>query len=176
LVHKYRSASGFGIRLDAGNAYAGAIISPFFDSMLVKVTAWGHCLEDSADRLDRALREFRIRGVKTNIPFLINLLKDENFRQGNITVNYIGNHPELLAAPNWKDRGTKLIRFLADKTINGSPDVKKVDPDFVFIDAKVPDTSADTIQSGTKQILEKEGRAGLIDWIRKQDKILYTFC
>lgn len=170
----YRSASGFGIRLDAGNAYAGAVIPPFFDSMLVKVTAWGHRLKDAADRLDRALREFRIRGVKTNIPFLINLLKDENFRKGNITVNYIGNHPELLAPPNWKDRGTKLIRFLADRTINGSPDIKKVDPDFVFIDAKVPDVRQDTIKSGTKQILEEEGRAGLIDWIRKQDKILYT--
>ncbi|MGB0862161.1 MAG: pyruvate carboxylase [Saprospiraceae bacterium] len=170
----YRSASGFGIRLDAGNAYAGAMISPFFDSMIVKVTAWGHRLESSANRLERALREFRVRGVKTNIPFLINLLKDDNFRKGNITVNYIGNHPELLAPPNWKDRGTKLIRFLADKTINGSPDVKKIDPNFVFIDAKIPDVSKDVIKSGTKQILENEGRAALIDWIRQQDKILYT--
>ena len=170
----YRSASGFGIRLDAGNAYSGAVISPFFDSMLVKVTAWGHRLKDAADRLERALHEFRIRGVKTNIPFLINLLKDENFRKGNITVNYIGNHPELLASPNWKDRGTKLIRFLADRTINGSPDIKKVDPEFVFINPKVPDVSQDSIRSGTKQILEKGGRKGLVDWIQKQDKILYT--
>ena len=89
----YRSASGFGIRLDAGNAYAGANISPFFDSMLVKVTAWGHRVEDSADRLHRALREFRIRGVKSNISFLLKLLKDDNFRKGDITVNYIGEHP-----------------------------------------------------------------------------------
>jgi len=90
----YRSASGFGIRLDAGNAYAGALVSPFFDSMLVKITGWGHRFEDAADRLHRALREFRIRGVKNNISFLLNLLKDENFRKGNVTVNYLANHPE----------------------------------------------------------------------------------
>ncbi|MFK7950534.1 MAG: pyruvate carboxylase [Saprospiraceae bacterium] len=170
----YRSASGFGIRLDAGNAYAGAVISPFFDSMLVKVTAWGHRLKDAADRLERALHEFRIRGVKTNIPFLINLLQDANFRNGDITVNYIGNTPHLLMPANWKDRGTKLIRFLAERTVNGSTDIKKIDPDFIYIDAKVPDTSQDKIRKGTKDILEESGRAGLIDWIKKQDKILYT--
>lgn len=131
--------------------------------MLVKVTAWGHRLKDSADRLERALHEFRIRGVKTNIPFLINLLNDENFRNGNITVNYIGNTPHLLAPANWKDRGTKLIRFLAERTVNGSTNIKKVNPDFIYIDAKIPDTSQDKIRKGTKDILEESGRAGLID-------------
>ncbi len=170
----YRSASGFGIRLDAGSAFAGAVISPFFDSLLVKVTAWGHRLKDSADRLGRALTEFRIRGVKSNIPFLINLLNDENFRNGNITVNYIGNNPQLLAPPKWKDRGTKLVRFLADRTINGNPDVKKINPDFVFNKAIIPDIKEATFQHGTKQILEEKGRSALIDWVKTQDKILYT--
>ena len=119
----YRSASGFGIRLDVGNAYAGATISPFYDSLLVKVTAWGHRIEDSADRLHRALREFRIRGVKSNIPFLLQLLKDENFRSGNVTVNYIENHPELLKPPTWKNRGTRILRYLADVNVNGNSDV-----------------------------------------------------
>ena len=116
----YRSASGFGIRLDAGNAYAGATISPFFDSMLVKVTAWGHRVSDASDRLHRALREFRIRGVKSNIPFLLNLLRDQNFREGNITVNYIGNHPELLQSANWKNRGCLLYTSPSPRDQRGS--------------------------------------------------------
>ncbi len=170
----YRSASGFGIRLDAGNAYAGSVISPFFDSMLVKVTAWGHRMGDAADRLGRALREFRVRGVKTNIPFLINILKDENLRKGNITVNYIANHPELLTPPNWKDRGTKMIRFLADRTVNGNPDIKKADPDFKFIKANVPIVKNLDYQYGTKNILTDRGRDGLVDWVKNEDNILYT--
>ena len=125
----YRSASGFGIRLDAGNAYAGATISPFFDSMLVKVTASGQSLGTAADRMHRTLREFRIRGVKSNIPFLLNLLKNEHFRSGKATVPFISEHPELLAPPKWRDRGTKLITYLGEVIVNGNKDIKKVDLD-----------------------------------------------
>ncbi len=170
----YRSASGFGIRLDAGNAYAGSVISPFFDSMIVKVTAWGHNISESADRLHRALREFRIRGVKTNIPFLLNLLRDDSFREGTITVNYIGNHPELCEIPEWKDRGTKILRFLGNNIVNGNPDVKPVCQVISFREPMVPDTEELSFPKGTKNILEEEGRDALIQWVRDQNQILYT--
>lgn len=170
----YRSASGFGIRLDAGNAYAGATISPFFDSMLVKVTSWGRTMEDSAERLHRALREFRIRGVKSNIPFLLNFLKDSNFRKGDITVNYIANHPELLQMPNWKDRGTKLLYYLGNIIVNGSDDVKKVDPSIEFLKPPVPDTSTLSYPEGTKDKLKSMGRGGFVDWVKNEKAIMYT--
>jgi len=170
----YRSASGFGIRLDAGNAYAGANISPFFDSMLVKVTAWGHRIEDSADRLHRALREFRIRGVKSNISFLLNLLKDDNFRKGDITVNYIGEHPELLKAPDWKNRGTRILEFLGNVNVNGNPDVKRIDNHVSLRKPHIPKTKKIIYPRGSKNILEEKGRDGLINWVKNSDKILYT--
>ena len=135
----YRSASGFGIRLDAGNAYSGAKISPFFDSLLVKVTASGNNMAAASDRLHRALREFRIRGVKSNIPFLLNLLKDEDFRTGNTTVNFIKEKTHLSSQkPQWRDRGTKLLTYLSEVIVNGNPDVKKRDPDVIFSKAIVP--------------------------------------
>ena len=170
----YRSASGFGIRLDAGNAYAGANISPFFDSMLVKVTAWGHRVSDAADRLHRALREFRIRGVNSNIPFLLNLVKDENFRNGDITVNYIGDHPELLASANWKNRGTRILEFLGNVIVNGNPDVKKTDPDIVFRSPIIPVANFDAFPYGSKNLLQDEGRGAVIDWVKESKPILYT--
>ncbi len=171
----YRSASGFGIRLDAGNAYAGATISPFFDSMLVKVTASGDTLGNAADRLHRALREFRIRGVKSNIPFLLNVLKDETFRSGKATVPFIGQHPELLAPPKWRDRGTKLITYLAETIVNGNPDIKKVDWDIRFRKAVVPE--ADTMNgfpAGTKQKLDELGAEGFSKWLLDEKKIHFT--
>ncbi|MEM6378447.1 MAG: biotin carboxylase N-terminal domain-containing protein, partial [Bacteroidota bacterium] len=124
----YRSASGMGIRLDAGSAFPGAKISPFFDSLLVKVTAWGQDMPGTAGRLHRALREFRIRGLKTNIGFLLKLLRNDTFNMGNATVKFIGEHPELLEKPKWKDRGTKMLRYLAEVNVNKNPDVKYEDP------------------------------------------------
>ncbi len=170
----YRSASGFGIRLDAGNAFSGAVISPFFDSMLVKVTAWGHNVSECTARLHRALREFRIRGVKNNIPFLLNLLKDESFIKGTITVNYVGKHPELYKAPAGKDRGTKILKFLGDIIINSNPDVNKKSQIIPFRKPIVPDAQDLKFPKGTKQILEEEGRTGLMQWVKAQKKILYT--
>jgi pyruvate carboxylase len=170
----YRSASGFGIRLDAGNAYAGATISPFFDSMLVKVTASGHNLTDAADRLHRALREFRIRGVKSNISFLLNILREPLFRSGNTTVHYIADHPELLTPPKWKDRGTKLIRYIGEVNVNGNPDVKKKDEDVVFHKIDIPEPKNKDYQPGTKQLLTELGPEGFSEWLKEQNHILYT--
>lgn len=171
----YRSASGFGIRLDAGSAFAGAVISPFFDSMLVKVTAWGMTLDDSANRLHRALREFRIRGVKSNISFLLKLLNDDTFRKGNITVNYLGRHPELMQAPTWRDRSTKLLNYLGEVITNGHPDVKKVDPDVVFTKPIVPNFQhIENFPEGTKQLLDRLGPEKFAQSIRNRKEIMYT--
>lgn len=171
----YRSASGMGIRLDAGSAFPGAKISPFFDSLLVKVTAWGLTLEEASNRLHRALREFRIRGVKTNISFLLQLLKNESFQQGQFTVNFIKEHPELTERPAWKDRGTKMLRYLANVIVNSNPDVKRQDKDHIFLEPIVPafdENQAPT--SGTKQILDQLGPEGFSNWLKDQTAIQYT--
>jgi pyruvate carboxylase len=170
----YRSANGFGIRLDAGNAFAGAIISPFFDSMIVKVTASGNSIAESSDRLHRALREFRVRGVQTNIPFLLNLLKDKNFREGSITVNYVSNHPELCVVNERQDRGTKILKFLGNNIVNGNPDVKKIGQIVSFREPIVPDSAYLSFPRGTKNILEEEGRDALMNYVKNEGKILYT--
>ena len=170
----YRSANGFGIRLDAGNAYAGSTISPFFDSLLVKVTAWGMTLDQAADRLHRALREFRIRGVKSNIPFLLNILKNNDFRGGRVTVPFISNHPELLAPPKWRDRGTKLITYLGDVIVNGNVDVKKKPDSLRFKEAIVPVRKHYKMPDGTKQLLTKLGPEEFTKWLRSEKLIHYT--
>ncbi len=171
----YRSASGFGIRLDAGSAYPGAKISPFFDSLLVKVTAWGRSLSESSLRLHRALREFRIRGVKTNIGFVLNLLQNETFQNGAATVKFIETHPELLSPPNWRDRGTKLLRYLANVIVNKNPDVKRIDEHQVFLKPKVPifDPQA-PMPKGTKDRLTELGPDAFCQWLRSEKAIQYT--
>jgi len=171
----YRSAGGFGIRLDAGSAYAGAKISPFFDSMLVKVTASGRTMKGAADRLHRALTEFRIRGVKTNIGFLGNVLKDETFQEGKATVSFIGDNPELLSSRRALDRGTKMLRYLGHTIVNGNSDVKYVDEDKVFRKAIVPkcDSTSD-YPKGTKDLLTELGPEGFSKWLKEQKEIQYT--
>ncbi len=188
----YRSPGGFGIRLDAGSAYAGAQISPFFDSMLVKVTAWGRTFTGAADRLLRALSEFRIRGVKTNIGFLENLLHNDVFRHGACTVNFMGDHPELLKMPRRQDRGTKLLKFMADVIVNGNKDVPFIDPkkNALFRKPIVPMISDSgskegfaqsedflknpKLEIGTRDRLHKGGRPAFINWLKNEKQIHYT--
>lgn len=171
----YRSASGMGIRLDAGSAYPGAKISPFFDSMLVKVTAWGRTLPGTAQRLHRALREFRIRGVKTNIGFLLNLLMDDTFREGKATVNFIKERPHLLQPPNWRDRGTKMLRYLAEVIVNENPDVRKRNPNVVFLEPKVPQIPEGAVlPPGSRDRLKEMGREAFVQWLREEPKVQFT--
>ncbi len=171
----YRSASGMGIRLDAGSAFPGAVISPFFDSLLVKVTAWGRTLPGASQRLHRALREFRIRGVKTNIGFLLNLLQHPTFQQGMATVGFIQNQPELLEPPRWRDRGTKMLRYLAEVIVNGHPDVKFVDPNRRFREPVVPEFDPLTpYPRGSKDRLRELGPEGLARWLSEERAIQYT--
>jgi pyruvate carboxylase len=171
----YRSASGFGIRLDAGHAYAGANISPFFDSLLVKVTAYGRNRKEACNKLIRALREFRIRGVKSNISFLLNLLQNEDFRTGNVSVNFIGDNPQLLAPQDWKDRGTKLMSYLGNVIVNGHEDVPKHNYSVVFTKPIVPSYDKNAgYQPGWKQTLSEFGAAGVIERLKSTQAVQYT--
>ncbi len=117
----YRSASGMGVRLDAGTAFPGAVITPFYDSLLVKVTAYARRFIDATRRMERCLQEFRVRGVKTNLPFLINLMKSPGFLEGNFTTSFIDETPELFQFLERRDRATKILSFLADVVVNGNP-------------------------------------------------------
>lgn len=171
----YRNAGGYGIRIDEGSSYQGVKISPFFDSMLVKVTASGKNLADAAQRMNRTLMEFRIRGVKTNIPFLENVINHPEFREGKSTVNFIGKHPELFTFTFKQDRGTKILSYLADVMVNGNPDVKSFDKNRKFRVPRIPQIpSGMTHTPGTKNQLSKLGPEGFAQWIKNEKPIYFT--
>lgn len=171
----YRNATGFGVRLDEGSTYPGMKISPFFDSMLVKVSTQGKSMDEAAQKMNRALREFRIRGVKNNIQFLENLISNKDFIEGKATVNFIQEHPELLQFSERQDRGTKMLNFLADVTVNGNPDVKAKDQNKVFEKPIIPhfDHNKDYTK-GTKNLLTELGPDGFAKWLKAEHKIHYT--
>ncbi|MCB0428466.1 MAG: pyruvate carboxylase, partial [Flavobacteriales bacterium] len=171
----YRSAAGFGIRLDVGSVYQGAKVSPFFDSMLVKVSALSRTLDGACRKMDRALKEFRIRGVKTNMQFLENILQHPVFREGKATVNFIGDHRELFRLNMRQDRATKAINYLAEVVVNGNPDVKFVDKSKKFEKPVVPDFDPYApYPKGTKDMLTKLGPDKFSEWLAKEKKIHYT--
>jgi pyruvate carboxylase len=174
-VTTYRSAAGFGIRLDAGSLYQGVTISPFFDSMLVKVSAHGRSLDGACRKMDRALKEFRIRGVKTNLPFLINIVNHDKFKDGEATVGFIQNHPSLFRIRRGMDRATKAVAFLGDIVVNGNDDVRFVDDKKVFPTPVVPQFEAGLdFPKGTKQLLTDLGPDDFSKWLLKEKKIHYT--
>ena len=174
-ITTYRSASGFGIRLDAGSVYQGAIISPFFDSMLVKVTANSRTLDGACRKVRRAMAEFRIRGVKTNMPFLDNILKHETFRKGDVTVNFIKETPDLFVFKAPRNRATKLVTYLGDVIVNGNADVKKLDTTKKFIKPIVPKFDADAAYlEGTKDKLTALGPDAFSQWLKDEKKIHFT--
>lgn len=171
----YRNAGGFGIRLDEGSSYPGVKISPFFDSMLVKVSASGRTLRGASERLHRTLREFRIRGVKTNIGFLENVITHPTFVKGEATVKFIEEHPELFQIARRLDRGTKTLLYLANVTVNGNPDVKFIDPNKKFRNPIVPDYEKYApYPEGTRNKLKNLGREGFVKWLKDSKEIQYT--
>lgn len=171
----YRSPGGMGIRLDAGSAFTGAKISPFFDSLLVKVTAWGRTMPAAAQKLHRALREFRVRGVKTNIGFLLNLMENQDFQDGNITVNFIKEHPALLQPRPWKDSGTRLLRYIAEVITNLNPDVNHKDEYMVLIPPVVPKVDVlAPLPVGSRDRLLSMGREAFIADLKNDKRIHYT--
>ncbi|MHC2991197.1 pyruvate carboxylase [Pontibacter sp. HJ8] len=171
----YRSAGGFGIRLDQGSVYQGAKISPFFDSLLVKVSAQAPTLRHAAMKMSRTLDEFRIRGVKQNIQFLQNIITHPVFVAGDATVDFVKDHPELFVFKKSKDRATKMLTFLADVNVNGHPDVKKPDPNKVL---SKPDFQGFNLnkpyEPGTKDLLTKLGPDEFSRWLRSEKQIHYT--
>lgn len=171
----YRNAGGFGIRLDEGNAYSGVKISPFFDSMLVKVTASGRTLSGAAARLQRTLKEFRIRGVKTNIRFLENVIMHDTFRKGNCTVSFIDQHPELFKFSPILDRATKTLMYIADVTVNGHVDVKEKNDNKKFRVPVIPsfDPLA-PVPGGTRDKLKSLGRDEFANWLRNEKPVYFT--
>ncbi|HME11904.1 MAG TPA: biotin carboxylase N-terminal domain-containing protein, partial [Candidatus Acidoferrum sp.] len=163
----YRSPAGFGIRLDGGTAYAGAQLAAYYDSLLVKVTAWGANLPEACQRMDRALREFRIRGVKTNIPFVENVVNHPKFRSGEVTTSFLEDYPELFRFPSRGDRATKVLSYLGDVILNGNPEVKGKAVPPVFEPAPSPTVPGIEPPPGTRQLLQKLGAKKFAAWARK---------
>jgi pyruvate carboxylase len=174
----YRSAGGFGVRLDGALGTNNAVITPYYDSMLVKVTCYGRTYEQSLNRMDRALREFRIRGVKTNIPFLENVITHPVFRAGEATTRFIDTNPQLFQFENRKDRATKLLSYLADVTVNGNPNAKGWKPAKPFTSPAIPKAHDFSVATppppGTKQLLTELGPEKFARWIGQQKRLLLT--
>ncbi|WP_370204715.1 pyruvate carboxylase, partial [Pararhodobacter marinus] len=171
----YRSATGMGIRLDGGTAYAGGVITRFYDSLLVKVTAWAPTPQEAIARMDRALREFRIRGVSTNIAFVENLLKHPTFLADQATTKFIDTTPELFNFETRRDRGTKVLTYLADITVNGHPETAgRARPAAQPRPPVAPATRVDTPPPGTRTLLQEKGAKAVADWMKDQSKLLIT--
>jgi len=179
-ITHYRSAGGLGIRLDAGSAFSGAVVNPFYDSLLVKVTARGRNLSEASGRMERCLQEFRIRGVKTNIPFLISLITHPTFQAGDATTRMIDKTPELFELPKRRDRATRLLRFIADTVVNGNKLVEKSNVKVRREPAPVPKTptpktaAADPIPNGYRQKFLELGAGPFCQSIRNSKELLLT--
>jgi pyruvate carboxylase len=171
----YRSPGGMGIRLDGGTAFSGAVVTPFYDSLLVKVTCWGRTFRESASRTERCLQEFRVRGVKTNIPFLIRLVEDPTFLAGNCTTRFIDETPELFEFKPRRDRATKLLQYIGEVIVNGQSSVKDAPRATRRIPAQVPAIDNSTpLPEGTRDKFQKLGVEKFCAWIREQRPLLWT--
>ena len=173
-ITAFRSATGMGIRLDGGTAYSGGEISRYYDSLLVKVTAWAQTPQKAIARMDRALREFRIRGVSTNISFVENLLKHPVFLENRYSTTFIDETDELFIFRKQQDRGTKVLNYIADVSVNKHPEtIGRELPDQIA-KPDLSDTHAMKTKSGARQVLEDGGPSAVAEWILKQDRLLLT--
>ena len=165
----YRSSSGFGIRLDGGNGYTGSIISPYYDSLLVKIISWARTFEDATQKAIRSIKEMNIKGVKTNEAFLINVLNHEKFISGECDTHFIDDTPELFDIKPKKDYETKILKYIGEKIVN---EVKNTKRDYNI--APVPKVEVSSDLTGLKQILDQRGAEGFVSWVKSQDKLLLT--
>ena len=173
----YRSAGGFGIRLDEGSVYPGAVVSPFFDSLLVKVSAHSTTLPGAALKMLRALEEFRVRGVRTNIQFLQNIVADPDFQAGRATVDFIKDHAGLFKFETRLDRATRLLNFIGDVVVNGNSDVPaavRQAPRPALRVPHLPHSDAAAPAPGTKQKLDELGPEKFAQWLRAEPLVHYT--
>jgi pyruvate carboxylase len=173
-VTHYRSAGGMGIRLDAGTAFSGAVVFPFYDSLLVKVSAWGRSFADATVRMERALQEFRIRGVKTNIPFLTHLTTNPTFLAGECTTRFIDLTPELFDFVPRRDRATKLLHYISEVLVNGNPTVAGKPKAVRREPVQVPHIEDKPLPEGSRDRLKKLGVAGFTKWVKEQKPLLWT--
>ncbi len=169
----YRSGGGFGVRLDGGNAFTGSVITTYYVSQLVKATTWGLTHQIAITKMLRCLKEFRIRGVKTNILFLENVLQNEHFAKGDYSTNFVDENTELFVFSKTLDRGTKLLHYIGDITVNGYANAgAQPKPDFAPLSMPAPFTGR--LPAGAKHILDSRGAEGLSSWILSQKEVLLT--
>ncbi|HBQ85631.1 MAG TPA: pyruvate carboxylase, partial [Syntrophomonas sp.] len=168
-IDVYRSGSGFGIRLDGGNGYTGSVISPYYDSLLVKITACSRSFEDTINKAQRAIREMVISGVKTNEAFLLNVLSHPKFIKGECDTGFIDSTPELFDITPKEDYEANILKFIGEKVVNESKGYKK-DYDV----PRVPKIPSMGELYGTRQILDSMGPEGIVDWIKSQKRLLLT--
>ena len=175
-ISTYRSAAGFGIRLDAGTAYAGAVITPYYDSLLVKVTASAPTAKEAISRMDRALREFRVRGLNTNLQFLENVINHPLFISGECSTRFIDSTPELYKFPKRRDRATRLLNFISNVAVNGNPEVAgRTLPSLPLAHPVFPkDDLSGSLAIGTKDRLTALGPQKFSEWMKNEKRILLT--
>src|SRR5215471_1301398 len=173
-ITAYRGAMGFGIRVDGGTAYSGAVVTRFYDPMLEKVTAWAPTPDEVIDRMARALNEYRIRGVATNLAFLHNLISHPRFRANDYTTRFIDETPALFDFKARQDRATKLLTWIADVTVNGHPETRgRAKPGLDAPSANLP-SFANAQAEGTRELLERLGPRGFADWMKAEKRVLVT--
>ncbi|PAB57983.1 pyruvate carboxylase [Anaeromicrobium sediminis] len=169
IIDIYRTGSGNGIRLDGGNGFTGAVISPYYDSLLVKVSSYSRSFEDAIRKVRRAVKEIKIRGVKTNAGFLVNVLSHEEFKKGLCDTGFIKENPELFDITAKKDMELKVLNFIGEKVVNETKGIKR---DFDI--PKIPKVGNISDLRGTKQILDEKGPKAVADWVKSQEKLLLT--
>lgn len=167
-IDVYRTSSGYGIRLDGGNGFTGSIITPYYDSLLVKVTSYSRTFRDAIAKADRALKEIKIGGVKTNIAFILNVLNTDEFKQGICDTGFISNHPELFNIKASKDTEKKLLKFIGDIVVNEGTANQEFDKPYI------PKVDMPITLTGSRNILLEKGAEGLVDWIHNQKRLLVS--
>jgi len=170
----YRPATGFGVRLDGGTAYAGAVVTPFYDSLLEKVTVWAPEFDETRARMLRALREFRIRGVTTNVPFLDALLEHPEFVTGTVTTRFLDENVGLIDMRRYRDRATRVLAFIGETIVNGNPEVKGRVAAEARVEPKVPPVWQATPAEGTRDRLNALGAKGFAAWMLAERRVLVT--
>lgn len=173
-ITTYRSPAGFGVRLDAGTAYTGARINRYYDSLLVKITTWGNTADEVSSRMLRGIREFRIRGVNTNLRFLEGLLQNRQFRNADYTTTFVDDTPALMTFPRRRDRATRLLRFIGEVTVNGNKTVEGRARPRVLREPRVPECADIPVADGSRQQFEKLGAKGFAEWMLAQPQVLIT--
>ncbi len=173
-IKAYRSPAGFGVRLDAGNAYVNAKITPYYDSLLVKVSTWALTFKDSAQKMHRVLKEFRIRGPKTNLQFLENVVTHKNFINGSFDTNFIDTTNDLFKIRKRKDRATKALKFLANNIVNNPSNASMPDDMVLPVIPKYKERFGAKVPAGTRDILLRRGVKGVINYIKQSKEVLIT--